>query len=123
VQVHVHTIMTKEGKEQEATEYMSTSWETMESKAAAAKPKTQEYTSDGVLNQRIVDVCQSLQGTTKNKFKWFPTDKDRALVAGFLEAGLHQENIRPGTKKVWIDRLAYLCKYCDYKKSFTDMTD
>jgi Phage integrase, N-terminal SAM-like domain len=97
---------------------MSISWE----ESTSALSATQEFTSDSVLNQKIKDVTAGLQGTVKNKFKLFPTDKDKELVADFLQACLRQENITVSTKKVYILGLNYLSKHFSYRKSFIDIT-
>jgi hypothetical protein len=80
-----------------------------EKEAAAAKSiETQEFTIDPVLNQRIKDVCVGLKRSIAKKFIKFPTDQDRALVAGFIEVCLRQENIKLKTKQMYVVALARL---------------
>jgi site-specific recombinase XerD len=52
-----------------------------------------------------------------------PTDEDRELVADFLLACMHQENIALTTKWTYLANLVYFSRYFDNKKSFKDMTD
>lgn len=101
---------------------MSISWEKKAATTTTEVTETQEYSSDHILNQKIKGLCEGLQRTIKNRFKFFPTDEDRSLVASFIEVCLHQENVKTSTKQVYILGLYNLSKYFDFKKSFKDMT-
>jgi hypothetical protein len=76
------------------------------------------------LNQKIKSVCKDLLPSIQRLFLEFPTDKDKEMVADFLLACIHQENIALATKEAYLKSLFYLSEHFDHKKSFKeDMTD
>jgi hypothetical protein len=67
------------------------------------------------LNQKIKSVCKDLLPSIQRLFLEFPTDKDRELVADFLLACIHQENIALATKEAYLKSLFYLSEHFDHK--------
>jgi integrase/recombinase XerD len=111
---------------------MSISWEQEEQAIIALQIGQQlsspssssfSFSDNPAIDRKVKAAVQGgLQANVQRLFSKFPTDEDRELVADFILACMHQENIAIKTKRGYISSLASLSKYFDYKKSFNEMT-
>jgi hypothetical protein len=67
---------------------MSITWE-----AKSPTPETLQFSADPIINNKIKSVVAGFVPSIQKLFLDFPTERDKELVADFIQAGIKQENI------------------------------
>jgi site-specific recombinase XerD len=101
---------------------MSISWEQKENSRTTTITKTQQFSADPILNDKIKTAVVGLQRFVQNYFLEFPTERDKELVADFIIMCIQKENVAIATKKTYLNALIYLSRYFKGQKSFEAIT-
>ena len=96
--------------------------EVQEAAAAPATNATLEFSSDPVINQKVKDAVVGLQPYIRNRFKEFKTENDKRLLAEYILVSMREQNIKPSTKKSIVYYNGRLLEFCNYEKSFDEIT-
>lgn len=64
-----------------------------------AASSTQQFSSVPIINENVKQAIAGLQPYIQKKFKLFPTEEDKRLLAEFIIVSMREQNIKVKTKK------------------------
>jgi hypothetical protein len=98
---------------------LSIIWENSEEQKQ--KPETLRFSSNPAINDKIKTALQGIRKPSVLKmFLEFATDRDKELVADFINVCVEQENIAVGTKRAYLVALSRLVRHI--KKPLEEIT-